>query len=407
VLKKASATSWSRHEPYELILSNRKDFVMEADNARSRSFGEEIEFPPLESVLTPSVTEEDLSVFTLPVVTKPREEDIDIDVNQGEEEEEDDDDDNTPRRYMFVLQRPDGDTEENNEDENNEEEDDDGEDMDKEIIAHGRLNDDELHVVEEEVDAAEIAAAEALSLETSQVEELVKMRLRQLDREYVSTGITSGSMSSSASEPSIGASLSGVKSLASVRPDLAARRPELAAKIEALQKLKAEMFKTSDYIRGDKFEVTKGNESLSALSSGAEGDVPKESGREHLNLGGVDGRGVVWETFDDFPENYGELQLKDSEAIRLAKEDAERKATISKLENVVNSPSSSKTPSSLIPGVRPVSPLKSDKRDAIKSVMARINISPRASPMAEALAQQALERGRRSLAAFKQTTEKI
>jgi hypothetical protein len=35
-----------------------------------------------------------------------------------------------------------------------EEEDDDGEDMVKEIIAHGRLNDDELHVVEEEVDAA-------------------------------------------------------------------------------------------------------------------------------------------------------------------------------------------------------------------------------------------------------------
>ena len=338
------------------------------DNA---GFEEGLLFPELTAVTTTTTTteEEDLSEFSLPV--------------DEDNDEEDGEDDITPRRYMFVLnQAPTGDED----DENEEEEEEEGKGVEG-------LEEDGQEVGEE--DAAEIAASEAAALESSQVEQLVAMRLRQLDREYVSTGALN---SASAPEPSIDASTSSFRSLASIRPDLAARRPDLAAKIEALQKLKSQMLKTSENIVEERLESTqdKLGSSISLLATGG-------GGGGSLNLGGVDGRGVTWETFDDFPENYGELQLKDSEAIRLAKEEAE-KATVAKLNAaaLLNTDMTPKKSPLLIPGLRPVSPLKADTRDAIKSAMARIKISPRASPMAEALAEQALERGRRSVAAFKE-----
>jgi len=342
------------------------------DSAAGQGF-EGVVFPEVSSYLATTTTtiEEDLSEFSLPV--------------DEDKDEEDDEDDITPRRYMFVLNQAVGDDEDDESNNGDEEEEDKG--------VEG-LEEDGQDA--DEQDAAEIAASEAAALESSQVEQLVALRLRQLDREYVSTGALN---SASAPEPSIDASTSSFRSLASIRPDLAARRPDLAAKIEALQKLKSQMLKTSENIVEERLESAqdKLGSSISLLAIGGGG-----GGGGGLNLGGVDGRGVTWETFDDFPENYGELQLKDSEAIRLAKEEAE-KATTAKLNAAArsNTDMAPKKPS-LIPGLRPVSPLKSDTRDAIKSAMARIKISPRASPMAEALAEQALERGRRSVAAFKE-----
>ena len=355
---------------------------------------EEMDFPKIE-LDTKEVTRgfetlstDDLGVFSLPTDTTNR-----VFIEEEQENDDDEDDNNSnddidlgPRRYMFVLQQK----EEGEEDEEDEEE----------------L--EEENIIEDE-DAAEIAAAEAAALEASKVEQLVSMRLQQLDREYMSTSLTSSSISSdSVSSSIISGTNVGFKSLLSVRPDLAARRPDLAAKIEALQRLKTQMMSTSQISSIIEEGIEKKYQEEGILSTKhILTSKDNETKVERLNLGGVDGQGVVWETFDDFPENYGELQLKDSEAIRLAKEEAD--TIVNKEELTESSTTTSVTkispilgvsPKSTILGVRPVSPLKADTRDAIKTAMARLKISPRASPMAEALAQQALERGRRSLEAF-------
>jgi len=235
------------------------------------------------------------------------------------------------------------------------------------------------------------------------------MRLQQLDREYMTTSLTSSSISSDTVSTSIIPEKNvGFKSLLSVRPDLAARRPDLVAKIEALQRFKTQMMSTSQISSTIEERIEKKYQEEGILSAKhILTSKDNETKVERLNLGGVDGQGVVWETFDDFPENYGELQLKDSEAIRLAKEEENAIVNRKGLTESSTTTSTSITkislglpPRSTILGVRPVSPLKADKRDAIKTAMARLKISPRASPMAEALAQQALERGRRSLEAF-------
>jgi len=344
---------------------------------------EEMDFPKIKSDSKEctrgieTLSTDDFGVFSLPTDTTNR-----VFIEEEQENDDDEDDNN----YMFVLQQK----EEGEEDEEDEEE----------------L--EEENIIKDE-DAAEIAAAEAAALEASKVEQLVSMRLQQLDREYMSTSLTSSSISSdSVSSSIISGTNVGFKSLLSVRPDLAARRPDLAAKIEALQRLKTQMMSTSQISSTIEERIEKKYQEESILSAKhILTSKDNETKVERLNLGGVDGQGVVWETFDDFPENYGELQLKDSEAIRLAKE--EENAIVNR-KGLTESSTTTSTritkislglpPRSTILGVRPVSPLKADTRDAIKTAMARLKISPRASPMAEALAQQALERGRRSLEAF-------
>ena len=353
---------------------------------------EEMDFPKIESDSkectrkgSETLSTDDFGVFSLPTDTTNR-----VFIEEEQENDDDEDDNNSnddidlrPRQYMFVLQQKE-----------------EGEEDEEEL--------EEENIIKEE-DAAEIAAAEAAALEASKVEQLVSMRLQQLDREYMSTSLTSSSISSdSVSSSIISGTNVGFKSLLSVRPDLAARRPDLAAKIEALQRLKTQMMSTSQISSIIEEGIEKKYQEEGILSTkNSLTSKDNETKVERLNLGGVDGQGVVWETFDDFPENYGELQLKDSEAIRLAKEEAD---TIVNKEGLTESSATTSvtkispilgvSPKSTILGVRPVSPLKADTRDAIKTAMARLKISPRASPMAEALAQQALERGRRSLEAF-------
>lgn len=344
-----------------------------------------------------------------------------------------------------------------------------------------------------------------------QVEQLVAMRMRQLDRDY------SASMAVDISQPFAGlttAPAAGIRSGGRPSPapgsalaGMLAARPDLAAKVQALHQMAASM--------------ALGSEAAGAL--GAASSAARRAGAGGLAAPQPQAAGQ-WETFD-FPDDYGDLQAADSEAIRKARSSddgpesgsnagasqddaaaaagfdpfppppsaaapsggdgagfntaaagassihpaavvslavkgsslvfvgdgfdratkgkgkvtasaasAAAGARIGSLPAAPPSSSSASTAASAgsasaaiaagvaqvearkatakLPPVRPVSPLRSDTRDAISSAMSRIKINPRIgqpggiSPWAEQLVQQALDRGKKSIAAHQVQQQK-
>lgn len=330
------------------------------------------------------------------------------------------------------------------------------ENNDSRRFQHPTTTEDVIHEIEDDED-------EGYSIPMHQVEQLVSMRLRQLDRDY------DASLSVDISQPLPSSTTSSSSTTTGVRnPRIAASlatRPDLAAKMEALHRMAASMAMGTSSLPLPNIPVT----SSTGVGSGL--NNPRSSASASVSTGTLS-----WETFDDgeFPDDYGELQSQDSKALRTAKEKEEKerlekealqyakdieqaqgfepfpqtqcttkgqitalkvrkessltfigdsprvkpKSTSSSAEvsskttltvtdqfTKANAQLQAKKLSSKLPPVRAVSPLANETRSAIQESMSRIHITPKGGPPSvwlEQTIQQALQRGKQSIETYQQ-----
>ncbi len=231
----------------------------------------------------------------------------------------------------------------------------------------------ETIVVNEAGTTVEIEESETvIALTQAQVEDLIAMRLRQLDREYAETSGSRGGGAGATPSPSASGAAAGDERLANLRRAMAAARAARA-----------------------------GNAATMQLAPGA----------------------------DEFPDDYDAMQERDASALRgqpaaptmasfavadgfdpftgplpasapAAAATGAASTALSAASGLAPAPAAA---SSTLPPARPVSPLASETKAAIQDAMSRIKITPkgRVPAWADRVVATALQHGQASIAAHR------